>query len=447
MPVEFRGSYDVIVCGGGTAGTVAAISAARNGARTLLVEKGPFLGGVSVTGFFPHSFYGSSGKKAVEGIPQELIDELIKLDGSLGHLRYEGGHLYAHTPVDNEILKAVLMQKVMDSGVDLMLNALISDISMQGSRIKSLEIRTKTKNFIATTQTVIDATGDGDIAFRAGAPYNLGRQDKKMQPVSLLMRLTNIDWAKLIDAVPTETPILWANKPRSTEKTPAYFRGLLTQWEDTEEYNQLFTDRNHQLFCLSPWATEATINTTRIVGVNGIDYDDINAAEIKGRKQVLETYRFLVKFVPGFACSNLVTGHSIGVRESRRFVGDYEITEDDVLAGRKFDDNIGLAAYPMDMHDPNGGNVTFKQIGDDGSYGIPYRSLLPQGIDNLLIAGRCLSATHGALASVRSIAACMVMGQATGAAATIASRDRKTMREVDVKELQTILKGQKVILE
>ncbi|MDA8227869.1 MAG: FAD-dependent oxidoreductase [Desulfitobacterium hafniense] len=447
MTSIYRGDYDVVVCGGGTAGTLAAISAARNGAKTLLVEKGSFLGGVSVTGFFPHSFYANSGKKAVGGIPQEIIDELTKLDGTLGHLRYEGGHLYTHTPVDNEILKSVLIQMVVDAGVDLMLNSLIQDISMQGSYIRSLVIRTKAKTFTVNAKTVIDATGDGDVAHMTGAPFNQGRQDGKMQPVTLIMRITNIDWDKLVNGVPTETPILWAEKPRSTAKTPAYFRGILTQWEDTEEYNQLFTDKNHQLFCLSPWATEATVNTTRLIGVDGTDYDDVNTAEIKSRKQVLETYRFLLKYVPGFANSNLVAGHSLGVRETRRFIGDYELTEEDVLAGRKFEDNIGLGAYPIDMHDPNGGNVTFKQIGDDGSYGIPYRCLLPQGVENLLIAGRCLSATHKALASVRSIAACMVMGQATGLAAAMASKDNKTMREVDIKVLQATLREQGAILE
>lgn len=446
MVLKHRGSYDVVICGGGTAGALAAISAGRNGARTLLVERGPFLGGVSVMGFFPHSFFGHSGKKAVGGLPQEIIDELIKREGSLGHLRYEGGHLYTHTPVDCEILKVVLMQMALEAGVDIMLNSLVKDISMEGNRINAIVIQTKADTFVADTKVVIDCTGDGDIGYMAGAPFNKGRQDGKMQPVSLMMRITNLDLIKLAKEVPSQTPVLWADKPRSKVKTPVYFRGVLTPWEDTPEYQELFTDKNHQLFCLAPWANEATVNTSRLVGVDGTDYNAVTKAEAVSRLQIFKIYEFLKKYVPGFAESNMVGAHYMGVRETRRFVGDYELTEDDIYEGRKFEDNIGLAAYPLDMHDPDGGNVTFTPIGGDGAYGIPYRTLLPQKVENLLIAGRCLSATHKALASVRSIAACMVMGQATGLAATMAAKENISVKEVDVKKLQNSLQSQGVIL-
>ncbi|WP_338824704.1 hypothetical protein MHOCP_03030 [Moorella humiferrea] len=447
MVIKHCGNYDVIICGGGTAGVLAAIAAGRAGARTLLIERGPFLGGVSVMGFYPHSFYASSGKKVVGGLPQEIIDELVKRDGSLGHLRYEGGHLYALTPVDCEILKVVLMQMVIDAGVDLMLNSLIRDIAMEGTRISTVIIQTKADTFLASAQVVIDCTGDGDVGYMAGAPYHKGRQDGKMQPVSLVMRLTNVDLIKLANDIPTETPVLWAHKPRSKIKTPVYIRGVLTPWEGTPEYQQLFTDKNHQIFCLAPWATDVTVNTSRLVGVDGTDYKELVQAETASRIQIFRIYEFLKKYIPGFAESNMVGGQFLGVRETRRFVGDYQLTEEDIYAGRKFEDNIGLAAYPLDMHDPEGGNVTFTPIGGDGSYGIPYRALLPQKVENLLVAGRCLSATHRALASVRSIAACMVMGQAAGLAASMAAEKKITPKEVNIKELQKKLRAQGAILE
>lgn len=446
MAYEFRGEYDVAVCGGGTAGTLAAISAARNGAKTLLIERTPFLGGVAVMGFWPHVFFTRTGKKAVGGLAQEIIDELIRLEGSLGHLRYEGGHLYTVTPVDCEVLKVVLIKMVSEAGVDVMYNATVRDICMQGQRVTGLIIQTKGGTFLANAKMIIDCTGDGDVAAMAGAPFNKGREDGKTQSVSLIMRLTNVDLIKMAEQVPTDKPVLWANKPHSNKKTPVYFPGRLGPWDDTEEAQQLFTDKNHQIFCLAPWVSDVVVNTSRLVGIDGTVYDEVNRAEFKARLQIHAIYKFLQKYIPGFSESNFIGGYILGVRETRRFIGDYELTEDDVLAGRKFNDNIGLGAYPLDMHDPDGGNVTFTQIGGDGSYGIPYRCLLPQGVENVLVAGRCISATHKALASVRSIASCMVMGQAAGLAAAIATREKKSAKEVDVRYLQTCLQQQGAIL-
>ena len=446
MLYDFKGDYDVIVCGGGTAGTIASIAASRSGAKTLLVERGPLLGGISVMGFYPHTFYTNTGKKAIGGIAQELIDELIELGGSLGHLRYEGGHLYTHTPVDNEMLKVLFVKKATEAGVDIMFNSLITDVIKDKNDLKAIVVKTKGKTQFLSGKVFIDSTGDGDVAYMAGAPFNKGREnDGKMQPVSLTMRCTNVDKNKLVKEVPSDKPILWAKTPFGIN-TPVYFAGRLGEWDETEEAKKLFTDKNHQIFCLSMWSSDVIVNTSRLVGVDGTNYDEINSASIESRLQVLEIFKFLKKYVPGFENSNLVSDSFLGVRETRRFIGDYEITEEDILKGNKFEDNIALGAYPIDMHDPEGGNVTFIPIGGDGAVGIPYRSLLTQDLDNLYVAGRCLSASHVALASVRSIATCMAMGHGIGLAASMIAKNNQTTREIDIKELQEELLKQNAIL-
>lgn len=440
--------YDVVVCGGGTAGTVAAIAAARNGAQTLLIEKEQWLGGIGATGFFPHSFFANgSGKRAVGGIPEEIVQRLQKMGGSLGHIRFEGGHLYAHTPVDHEIKRVLLMDMLRESGAELLLDTIVNEVRVENGRISAVVAQNKGGAICIEGKTFIDATGDGDVAAHAGAPFEKGRADGKMQPCSLNMRLTNVDMIRFAQNVPTDKQQLWIDRP-SGRRTPIYYVGRLGQWDDTPEAQELFTDKNHQLFCLCVRENDIIANISRLIGMDSTSVDQVTAAAVTLREQIYKVYCFLKKYVPGFEQCNLIGGSTVGFRESRRFIGKYTLTEDDCLNGRMFDDNIGLACYPLDMHDPDGGNVVFRQIGGDGSYGIPYRCMLPQGIENLLIAGRCISATHTALASVRSIAACETMGQAAGTAAALAVKATGgCTKAVDITLLQKALSEQDVILK
>lgn len=440
--------YDVVVCGGGTAGAVAAIAAARNGAHTLLIEKEQWLGGIGATGFFPHSFFANgSGKRAVGGIPEEIVQRLQAMGGSLGHIRFEGGHLYTHTPVDHEIKRVLLMEMLRESGAELLLDSIVNEVQAEDGRVTAVVAQNKDGALRVEARTFIDATGDGDVAARAGAPFEKGRADGKMQPCSLNMRLTNVDMVKFAQNVPTDKQQLWTDRP-SGRRTPIYYVGRLGQWDDTPEAKELFTDKNHQLFCLCVRENDIIANISRLIGMDATSADQVTAAAVELREQIFRMYRFLRKYVPGFEQCNLIGGSTVGFRESRRFIGQYTLTEEDCLNGRMFDDNIGLACYPLDMHDPEGGNVVFRQIGGDGSYGIPYRCLLPQGMENLLVAGRCISATHAALASVRSIAACETMGQAAGTAAALAAKQTDgCTNQVDIALLQSILSEQGAILK
>ncbi len=441
-----RGKYDVIVCGGGTSGTMAAVSAARSGLKTLLVEKGPILGGVLSMGYFPHSFYANTGKRAIGGMAQELIDRLQAKGGSLGHLRYEGGHLYTITPVDSEMVKIVLLEMCVEAGVEILFETLVNDIITAGSRVTGLFLENKEGKRTVEGDMIIDATGDGDIACLAGAEYEKGRSDGKMQPVSLSMRVSNVDTLRMAAEIPTDQAVLMAKRPGSDCEKPVYFVARLGKWDDTPEAKEIFTDKNRQMFCLCTLEDDIFINISRVVGVDATSADEASGAIISTRLQIDKIYRFVRKYLPGFENCHLIAGNFLGVRESRRFVGDYTLTEEDIKAGRMFEDNICLVGYPMDMHDPEGGNVVFSPIGGDGTYGIPYRCLTPKGLDNLLITGRCISVTHAALASSRTMSACMCMGQAAGIASALALKNGGNYRCIDIKELQNKLEEQGAIL-
>lgn len=447
MLLKTLGKYDVVVCGGGVAGTMAAVAAARSGARTALLEKGPFLGGVLAMGYFPHSYYANTGKKAIGGLAQELIDRLVKTGGSLGHLRYEGGHLYTITPVDSEMVKIELMKMVREAGVQVFFETIANDVVMDENKIQGVIIQSKAGAQMIEAKMMIDATGDGDIAYMAGAAFEKGREeDGKMQPVSLAMRVSNVDTLETIAKVASDQAVLMAKRPGADRDMPVYFVARLGKWDDTEEAKEIFTDKNHQMFCLCTLENDIYLNISRIVGVDSTSLKDNSQALADSRLQLEKIYNFIKKYVPGFSKCNLIGGTFLGVRESRRFLGDYILKEEDIIGGKKFEDNICLVGYPMDMHDPDGGNVVFTPIGGDGTYGIPFRSLLPKGFSNLAVAGRCISVTHKGLASARTMSACMCMGQAAGTAAAMAASINGDFRNISVTELQKKLEKAGAIL-
>ena len=337
------------------------------------------------------------------------------------------------------------MEMIKESGAEVLLDTIINEVNVENGKITSVTAQNKAGSWTIAGKIFIDCTGDGDIGARAGAPFEKGRKDGKMQPCSLNMRLTNVDMVRFAENVPTDLASLWIDRP-SGRRTPVYYVGRLGQWDDTPEAKELFTDKNHQLFCLCVRENDIIANISRLVGMDATNMDDVNKAAVELRIQIFKLYQFLKKYVPGFENCNLIGETVVGFRESRRFTGKYTITKDDCLSGRKFEDNVGLACYPLDMHDPEGGNVTFQQIGGDGSYGIPYRALIPQKIENLIVAGRIVSATHEALASVRSIAACEVMGQAAGTAAALCAAQEKAPEDLDIHVLQDRLVSQNAII-
>jgi hypothetical protein len=440
--MRIKKEIDVAVIGAGAAGTAAAIAAARNGVRVLLIERHGLLGGVAAMGYCFHTFFSHRGEKIVGGIADEIIQRLIPLRGAIGHIRWEGGHFGSVTPIDQEIVRYIINEMVSEARVEVLLFTIAVEAVMEESEIRGVLIANKSGISFIPAKIIIDASGDADIAASAGVPIAIGREgDGLVQPVSMLFRMINVDLEKAVQSLlAPDKPILRAIKPGGEKPSPVYFSGNFAPWQDLIEREGLFPDKNHKIFCNSIWEDQVNINTARVAGINPLNPQEITKAEFENRRQIFKIASFLNRYVPGFEKAQLIGNPFSGVRESRRIIGEYILTEEDVISGRRFEDTIGRCAYPIDLHDPRGKDVEFTQISKGGYYDIPYRCLIPKGIDNLLVAGRCISSTHLALGSIRCITSCFVTGEAAGTAAALSIKDRIFVREIKSHKLQKKLR-------
>lgn len=407
------GEVDVLVCGGGPAGTAAAIAAARSGVKTLLIEQYGYLGGMSTAGLVTPHFDPFLNK----GINQELMDRL--------EIHNAWGAPFWKISFDPEQFKMVSEDLVLESGSDLLYHTLAVASILEGNRMRGVVVETKSGRFALLAKVVIDCTGDGDIAARAGAPFNKGRPgDLLLQPMTMMFRMGGVKW------VQTEGTQLYTLIQKALQETGHHFR--------------LAFER--------PWAihlpnrNEVAVQLVHVRGVDATDARDLTCAEIEGRRQTRAVVNFLIHNVPEFHNAYLIeTAAQVGIRETRRITGDYILTLDDVRAGRKFDDGIATVSFGVDIHDPVGKG----QIGGGltGVYDIPYRCLVPLEIEGLLVAGRCISGTHEAHASYRVKGPCLAMGQAAGTAAAVSCKHKLQPRLLNVDILRKELIQQGVVLD
>jgi glycine/D-amino acid oxidase-like deaminating enzyme len=419
--------YDVVVVGAGSAGSSAAISAARLGAGTLLLDRLPFLGGTStaVLDTF-YAFYtpGQKTRRVVGGIGWEVAERL-KAEG----MAFERPNTYgAGTGVtyDPEVLKVVWERLAEDANVDVLLHTWATGVELSEKRMVSIRTWNKGGESHIQADAFIDSSGDADLCAMAGVPYEDAKSTPNLQSLSTIFRVANVDVEKASALPKTE---LWALMRRAAESGDYTLPRLEGSWHRT------------------PHAGVVTVHMTRIPNVDATDPEQLTHAEIDGRRQVREYHRFLRAKVPGFDRSVLVaTSPAIGVRESRRVIGDYRLTRDDVLSSRRFEDEIALCGAPIEDH-AAGPDTRWTYVPESGVYGIPYRCLLPEGVEGMLVAGRCFSATHDAHASARSMATCMAMGQAAGTAAAMSITSKTTPRSVDVAALRGCLLENQALLE
>jgi len=419
--------YDVVVIGSGSAGSTAAIAAARAGARTLLVDRLAFMGGTStaVLDTF-YAFYspGPAPRRVVGGLGWEIVERLT----SAG-LAFERPNTYgAGTGVtyDPEYLKVVWEGLAGEAGVDLLLHTWATGAVLEAGRLRAITTWNKGGEQRFEAAAFVDASGDADVCAMAGVAYDDASSAGSIQSLSTLFRLANVDVDRA-SAVPKAE--LWARMGDAAASGEYRLPRLEGSWHRT------------------PHAGVVMIHMTRVPNVDATDPVELTRAELEGRRQVLECHRFLRDRVPGFERSVLVsTSPAIGVRESRRIFGDYRLTRDDVTAGRRFEDEIALCSAPIEDHGPGGG-TEWSYVAEGGVYGIPYRCLLPGGVEGLLAAGRCFSATHDAHASARSMATCMAMGQAAGSAAALAAGGGTVPRALDPGVLRSRLAADGALLE
>ncbi|MBV9055423.1 MAG: FAD-dependent oxidoreductase [Candidatus Eremiobacteraeota bacterium] len=451
MPVvSAERDADVIVVGGGNAGCAAALAAARHGAATLLIERYGFLGGTATAAMVgPWMTFHSGEERIVGGIAQEMVERLMEQGASPGHLPDSSDYVATITPFDPEVHKALLFEMMREAGVRLLLHAYFLEAELDSGTVTGAAFATVGGRRAYRGRVVVDATADALVAHAAGVATQQGDARGHVQPATLIFRLSHVNLDALADYLrrhPEE--VRTSLEPRDiTARNLTAVAGLHALWRQAQEDGSVDIPRELVSFFISPYPDEVTVNMTRVVNIDPTDPEDLTRAEVEARLQAMQLLHFFRERVPGFAGARLAaTGTQIGIRESRRIVGRYTLTADDVLRAARFPDGIARSAYPIDLHNPVGSGTTTHRLAPGSSYEIPYRCLLPENREQLIVAGRCISTTHEALASTRLTPTVMALGQAAGTAAALACAQGVRAGDVDGERLRATLIADGVIL-
>lgn len=402
--------FDVLVAGGGFAGTAAAISAARGGKKVILFDKFNAPGGAAavnlVTPFMPYWTINKERNKReylTGGIFSEIVGKLRELGAMEGDDKFS-----------DEYLKLVLNRMIKEAGVTVLYHAYLKEVEKEGKSIKSVTVSALGQDIKIAADTFIDATGDGVLSYLAGCSFMLGRNgDNLCQPMTLCFRVANVDIGRFYAEMP-EMQKLYKEKQSSGE---------------------IRNPRENILTFVVPAKGIIHFNTTRVVKLNPTDPFDVTEAEFAAREQVFELFDLLKASFSSMKDADLImTAAGIGVRESRMIEGEHILTANDLKECTKFTDSVARGNYDIDIHNPEGTGTSHYYFAPGEYYTIPYRSLTVKDADNLLVAGRCISADHEAQASIRIMPICASTGEAAGIAASLAPGGK--VKEVDIKALR-----------
>ena len=417
--------YNLVVAGGGLTGVAAAVSAAREGMSVLLVEKSGCLGGAAsnclVYPFMPYwtklpgSKAGENKKYLSQGIFKEIKERNDKYVSDCNEKEF-----------NSEYLKIVLDDMTAQAGVEVLFHSVVYGVKTSGRQITAVEITSKGQNIIAQADFFVDATGDGDLFYLAGCDYQLGRDsDGFCQPMTTCFRMSGVD-----------LDLFTEDRPR-----------LQQLYKEKQAKGELINPREDILVFFGVGEDVLHFNSTRVVKLDPTNPFEISRAEVLARRQIHELISFLKENSKAFDESALISiAVNIGVRESRKLKGMHVLTADELIACTHFDDSIALGNYDIDIHSPTGTGTSHRYFAEGEYYTIPYRSLLPKEYDNLFVAGRCISATHEAQASVRIMPICCCLGEAADTAAAIAFNSGKNAHTVDVKAVQNKLTANGAVL-
>lgn len=415
--IPVAGSYDVVVCGGGPAGFIAAIAAAREGAKTALIEQYGFLGGMATAGIVaPLSVFTYKGKQVIGGIPWEFVQRLQQMGGGLiekplGNVAFEP-----------ELYKLCCQRMVLEAGVDLYMHSYLSGCDFEDGSVKHVIIENKNGTEALSAKVFIDCTGDADLAHMAGVEM-LPMEGMPLQPMSTYFVLSGVD---------TDSPMI--QEAMHHNKQGENCHCLPVREELLAKMDELgMPEFGGPWFCTTLQPGVVTVNMTRTAG-DALDNRDFTRAECLLREDVFKMAKVLKDNFKEFENSYVssVAVHA-GIRESRRIHGVHVITADEYVSGYRYDDSISRGAHPIDVHVAKGAsqNVTFLE---QAAY-VPYRALIAENVKNLLVAGRCISADKKAFASLRVQASCMGMGQAAGVAAAQCAAASVAVQNADIKKL------------
>lgn len=445
--------YDVIVCGAGIAGSMAAIAAARMGARVLVVEEEGYPGGsMTAMGTGPMMTFHAGEKQTVCGLMDETIERLKRKNLSPGHIIDSTGYTYTVTPFSAEGLKRELEMMMLEAGAQLLYHTVITGVNVQEGQIESLRCFSCGETFEVAGKVYIDATGDADVVAMSGASYKQGRDsDGKDQPMTMNYKISGVDIGRvraLMETNPENFPFLYPKAGIQKQAPRLSFSGYQDIMKKAIADGEITFDRDIVLCFETDREGEVIVNMTRILGENPVDPLSLTRAETEGRRQVWELFEFMKRRIPGFENTHLLsTGPRVGVRSSRRMTGMYTLTEYDILDECKFDDGIAAYGYPIDIHSADGTETDSRFLREGGYYTIPYRCLVSCDVANLMAAGRNISATFEAQASTRTCPCCGALGHAAGVAAVLAVQAGVLPGDVDTAKLRDALRAQDAVVD
>lgn len=456
-------SFDVVVVGGGIAGSMAAIGAARCGAKTVLIEQYGFLGGMlTAAGVGPMMTFHSGSTQVVQGLPGELIDRMKARGKSPGHIEDTTGYTYTVTPFDAEGMKYELDLMFTEAGGQLLYHTMLAEASVEEGKLRSIKVVNKAGLSEISGRVFVDASGDADLSAWAGVEFSKGREmDGATQPMTMNMKMRNVDITRIKEYIrshPEEFPRLATEEDRERvlRAERLSIGGFVSAMKEAMDSGELSGVRDDLLFFETNNPGEVIVNTSRILGLDSTDPWSLSEAEVVGRRHVKELEAFLKQKIVGFENAIVVSsGPSVGIRSSRQIKGLYTLTLDDLIECRTFDDVIAHGGYPIDIHPPKGEqeehfkkrNREIKHLKAGETYSIPYRCLINDRVSNLITVGRCISTTFEAQGGIRVTPIAGAIGHGGGVAAALAALGDKPTDKISVHELQTELKKQGAYLE
>ncbi|MBQ1208185.1 MAG: FAD-dependent oxidoreductase [Lachnospiraceae bacterium] len=443
--------FDVVVLGAGPGGLAAALAAGRGGAKVLLVEKNGYLGGNMAIGLPLLGFLDKDGNKVIGGIADEFMKDMASYETAYGRAASEHKVCPMHNSVtlyDHELFKIVALHKVLDAGIEVLFHTDIESVNVENAEIREITLRGKGYRIFVKAKIYIDASGDGDMAYLAGASYEKGQKDTGiLQPPTMMFTLSGVDIDRTIDYL-AENPDQM-DRSKTIDCAGGYdadfFRSdpnfvmvaMRKLFSQLREQGKMPVNRENIIVINSLLPGEVHMNCTRHLGTDGSDVFSVTRAEIEGYLQIEKFVETLHQYVPGFEkCYISQIYPSLGIRESRRFSGIRQLTESDVVNGVFNEETIGIGSYCVDIHAGDGLSTIFTKI---PAYGIPYGITVSDEIEGLMFAGRCASMDAVAMSSARVMPICMAIGEAAGVGAALAIKQGISPREVDVTQVRKTL--------